>query len=84
MNSANNAVTSEHVTLQNGSNGGSRLIESEDMDLSDEEEHSSTLSNGNSHVNGNSHIDEDEEMGMLLLYLLLLSFDEYIYLHYSR
>lgn len=59
MNATNAAASGDHIAM----NGSSRLIENEDMDLSDEGDHSSTLSNGNSHMNGNSsHLEEDEEM----------------------
>ncbi|XP_005096797.1 ran-binding protein 9 [Aplysia californica] len=59
MNSANSAASGDHMAM----NGGPRLIQAEEMDLSDEGDHSSTLSNGNSHLNGNSsHCEDDEDM----------------------
>lgn len=68
---SNNAMTGgDHITL-NGGLGGSRLIDNEEMDLSDEDEHSNIHTNGNHHVNGNSVHDDDEEMGMLLFFLVL-------------
>lgn len=71
MNSANAFASGDSVTL-NGGPSGTRLI-ADEMDLSDEGDHSSTLSNGNSHVNGTS-FHEDEEMGKLLSFYHLFFF----------
>ncbi|RUS75825.1 hypothetical protein EGW08_016417 [Elysia chlorotica] len=61
-NTANNLASGDHIAV-NGNTTSPKIIESEDMDLSDEGDHSSTLSNGNSHINGTSgHDDDDEEM----------------------
>ncbi|GFN79198.1 ran-binding protein 9 [Plakobranchus ocellatus] len=61
LNSVNSLASGDHIAL-NGNSGSPRIIETEDMDLSDEGDHSSTLSNGNSHVNGTSGHEDDEEM----------------------
>lgn len=63
MNSANVVVSRDHITM-NGGPVGPRLIEGDEMDLCDEVDHSSTLSNGNSQFNGTSA--HSEQMGRLL------------------
>ena len=61
-NSSNSLASGDHIAV-NGSTTSPRIIEAEEMDLSDEGDHSSTLSNGNSHINGTSGHEDDEEMG---------------------
>ncbi|CAL1533619.1 unnamed protein product [Lymnaea stagnalis] len=60
LNSANAIAVGDHSSM-NGGPVGSRLIDTEEMELSDEGDHASPQSNGNSHINGNS-IHDDEEM----------------------
>ncbi|BFZ19894.1 hypothetical protein BsWGS_22933 [Bradybaena similaris] len=60
MNSAN-VVSRDHITM-NGGPVGPRLIEGDEMDLCDEVDHSSTLSNGNSQFNGTSTHSEQMDV----------------------
>ena len=70
-NTSNNLASGDHIAV-NGNTTSPKIIESEDMDLSDEGDHSSTLSNGNSHINGTSGHEDNEEMGEGINLFLLI------------
>ncbi|KAH9502660.1 Ran-binding protein 9 [Bulinus truncatus] len=59
LNSTNTFTSADHISI-NGGPGVSKLIDSEEMDLSDEGDHFSSQSNGSSHMNGNSTHDDEE------------------------
>ncbi|KAK0048083.1 ran-binding protein 9 [Biomphalaria pfeifferi] len=61
LNSSNTLTNTDHIAI-NGGLGLSKLIDSEEMDLSDEGDNHSPHSNGTSHINGNSVHDDDEDM----------------------
>lgn len=60
-NLSSNLASGDHIAL-NGNSTSPKIMETEDMDLSDEGDHSSTLSNGNSQINGTSGHEDDEDM----------------------